>query len=164
MSSDLTAAMRATTEGFLHDFEGQWEEGATLSYRSPDCKHVMLPVSLGYPPRSNDDFATYFRRIAPLVSEAKVPTSLATTDHRMKLTLFKMTINDFVAAPADRRAVCRSSMTAMTPAGKFENEYVWFFTFDESGKKITHIEEFLDSKATKEIRARFDAAGLLPTH
>lgn len=78
--------------------------------------------------------------------------------------LLQMTINDFVAAPADRRAVCRSSMKAMTPAGKFENEYVWFFTFDESGKKITHIEEFLDSKATKEIRARFDAAGLLPSH
>ncbi|KAF2169258.1 hypothetical protein M409DRAFT_20481 [Zasmidium cellare ATCC 36951] len=143
MSSDLTAAMRATTEGFLHDFEGQWEEGATLSYRSPECKHVMLPVSLGIPARSNDDFETYFKRVAPLVREAV------------------MTINDFVAAPVDRRAVCRSSMTAMTDAGKFENEYVWFFTFDESGRKITHIEEFLDSHATKAIRERFSKAGLL---
>ncbi|KAK4503651.1 hypothetical protein PRZ48_004566 [Zasmidium cellare] len=146
MSSDLTAAMRATTEGFLHDFEGQWEEGATLSYRAPDCNHIMLPVSLGIPSRTNDDFATYFKRIAPLVRDAV------------------MAINDFVAAPTDRRAVCRSSMTAMTDAGKFENEYVWFFTFDESGKKITHIEEFLDSSATKEIRARFREAGLTQGH
>lgn len=123
MSSDLTAAMRATTEGFLHDFEGQWEEGATLSYRSPECKHVMLPVSLGIPARSNDDFATYFKRIAPLVREAVVsrpqPNAI-----RVEADHPKMTINDFVAAPADRRAVCRSSMTAMTDAGKFENEYV----------------------------------------
>lgn len=75
-----------------------------------------------------------------------------------------MTIHDFVAAPAEHRAVCRSSMSAMTPAGPFNNEYVWFFTFDETGKKITVIEEFLDSKATKEIRERFNAAGLLPSH
>lgn len=163
MSSDLTAAMRATTEGFLHDFEGQWEEGATLSYRSPDCQHVMLPASLGQPPKSNDDFATYFKRIAPLVSEAKV-FILPSYWRPVRADIFEMTINDFLAAPADRRVVCRSSMTAMTPTGKFENEYVWFFTFNESGTKIIHIAEFLDSKATKDIRARFDAAGLLPSH
>ncbi|KAG8631033.1 hypothetical protein KVT40_000173 [Elsinoe batatas] len=144
--TDLTATMRATTEGFLYAFNGDWQPDATLVYRSEDCEHVFLPASAGTPKKTKDEWAAYFKNVAPLVKDAK------------------MTINDYLGNPAERRAVCRSSMTATTAAGCFNNEYVWFLAFDETGKQITRIEESLDSAATREIRARFREAGLLPKH
>ncbi|KAF2225385.1 hypothetical protein BDZ85DRAFT_66046 [Elsinoe ampelina] len=144
--ADLAATMRATTEGFLYSFNGDWQPDATLAYRSENCKHVFLPASIGTPEKTKGEWAAYFKNVAPLVKDAK------------------MTINDYLASPAERRAICRSSMTASTAAGPFNNEYVWFLTFDETGKQITRIEEFLDSAATQEIRARFRDAGLLPKH
>jgi ketosteroid isomerase-like protein len=38
--------------------------------------------------------------------------------------------------------------------GPYKNEYVWFLRFDEEGKKITEIVEFLDSKAAAEILSK----------
>ena len=71
----------------------------------------------------------------------------------------KMTINDYIAAPDQRRAVCRSSMKATTPVGPYSNEYVWFLSFDETGSQIVSITEFMDSKAVSEFRSRLAEAG-----
>lgn len=75
-----------------------------------------------------------------------------------------MVINDYLAVPSDRRVVCHSSMTAKTPVGPFSNEYVWFLTFDEGGKQIVNITEFVDSSATKNILSKFEDAGLGKKH
>ena len=75
-----------------------------------------------------------------------------------------MTIDDYIAVPSERRAVCRSSMSATTPVGPYNNEYVWFFTLDDSGQKIASITEFLDSKAAGDIVSKFVEAGLLKKH
>jgi ketosteroid isomerase-like protein len=75
-----------------------------------------------------------------------------------------MKIDDYMAVPEDRRAVCRSSMTAQTAVGPFSNEYVWFFKFDESGKKIVEIAEFFDGIAARDILGRFKEAGLVKPH
>lgn len=69
-----------------------------------------------------------------------------------------MVINDYLAAPEERRAVCRSSITATTPFGPYSNDYVWFFDFNETGDKIVRITEFFDSKAAAEILAKRKAA------
>ncbi|PSK42196.1 hypothetical protein B9Z65_4110 [Elsinoe australis] len=144
--SSLETNMRTTTEAFLYSFRGDWQPTATLSLRSADCKHTFLPASLGNAPKSKDEWAAYFKNVAPLIKGAK------------------MTINDYLPAPSERRAVCRSSMVASTPVGEFRNEYVWFFTFDESGEHVTDIVEFLDSVATRDIRSRLGEAGLLGRH
>ena len=68
-----------------------------------------------------------------------------------------MTINDYMAVPEERRAVCRSSLEAMTPYGPYNNEYVWFFYFNESGDQVVRITEFLDSKAAADILAKVKA-------
>lgn len=75
-----------------------------------------------------------------------------------------MTIEDYMAVPSERRAVCRTSLSATTPVGPYSNEYVWFLKFDESGEKIVSIVEFFDSKAAAEVLARFREAGLLQKH
>lgn len=70
-----------------------------------------------------------------------------------------MTIDDYVAAPEDRRAVCRSTLQATTPVGAYDNEYVWFLTFDDRGK-ITRITEFMNTQAVADLRSRLKEAGL----
>lgn len=75
-----------------------------------------------------------------------------------------MTIHDYLSAPSERRAVCRSSMAATSTVGPFNNEYVWFLTFNETGEKIVNITEFLDSKASTDIRAKMAEADLAARH
>ena len=75
-----------------------------------------------------------------------------------------MTLHDYVAVPDERRAVCRSSITATTPVGPYRNEYIWFFTFDESGQKVVSITEFFDSKAAGEMLSKFVDAGIIKRH
>lgn len=70
--SSLETNMRTTTEAFLSSFNGDWQPTATLSLRSADCKHTFLPASLGTAPKSKDEWAAYFKNVAPLIKGAKV--------------------------------------------------------------------------------------------
>lgn len=67
-----------------------------------------------------------------------------------------MEMHDYTADVSQRKTACRSSLNAMSPAGPYSNEYVWFLTFDESGQKIKEISEFIDTKKTEEVRAALD--------
>lgn len=62
-----------------------------------------------------------------------------------------MTMDDYLAVSEERRCVARSSLEAETPVGIYKNEYVWFLDFDEIGKTIVKIVEFLDASAAKEL-------------
>lgn len=76
----------------------------------------------------------------------------------------QMIIDDYLAVPAERRCVCRSSLSASTAVGPYKNEYVWFLTFSEDGKSITKITEFLDSKGASEVVVKLREAGILKAH
>lgn len=75
-SDQLATNMRATTEAFVHAFDGQWTVEAAMAPRAPECEHTILPSSLGMPRRNNDEWAANFSRIAGLVREAKVHVSI----------------------------------------------------------------------------------------
>lgn len=72
-----------------------------------------------------------------------------------------MEMHEYTVDVAQRRTVCWSSLTAMSSVGPYSNDYVWFLTFDESGKKITAITEFIDSKKAEQVRAAWKEAALL---
>lgn len=65
-----------------------------------------------------------------------------------------MTIDDYIGAPEELRAVVRSSLDANTPVGPYHMEYIWFLTFEENGRKIVKIEEYLDTKALENLQIR----------
>lgn len=69
-----------------------------------------------------------------------------------------MEMSEYTVDLAQRRTVCYSKIAATSVAGPFSNEYVWFLTFNESGKKITSIVEFLDSKQSDDVRAALRAS------
>lgn len=75
-----------------------------------------------------------------------------------------MTTNDYLAVPEDRRVVARSSVEAATPVGPYKNEYVWFLTFDDSGRKVVNVTEFVDALAAKELLGRLKESGYLDEH
>jgi hypothetical protein len=74
MSSTLEQNMPATTEGFVYSFNGEWQPGATMKYRAPECMHTMLPSTLNVPPKNNDEWAARLVKVAPLVTDGKVST------------------------------------------------------------------------------------------
>ena len=73
-----------------------------------------------------------------------------------------MTIDDYLSVPSERRVVARSSMKATAKFGPFNNEYVWWLTFNETGEKIVKIEEFIDRKAAADLLAKARAEGYIP--
>lgn len=72
-----------------------------------------------------------------------------------------MDMHEYTVDVTRRKTVCWSSLSATTPIGPYQNEYVWFLTFNESGMEITAITEFIDSKKAEELRAALKDAGLL---
>lgn len=75
-----------------------------------------------------------------------------------------MVIDDYVSALAERRSVCRTSVTPTTPVGPYKNEYVWFLSFTEDGKKIIKIEEFLDAMGASGVLRNLGKEGFLKKH
>ena len=165
MSSDLLANMRATTESLVMAFDGPWSLEAALAPRAPECEHTVLPSSLGIPKRNNGEWTAYFKQIEAIGIDGKVSPLLTPRCPRWpEVDHHKMIIDDYLAVADERRAVCRSSVSATTPVGPYSNEYVWFLVFDETGQKIVSITEFFDSKAAADLLAKFVDAGLLKRH
>lgn len=74
-SPQLAKNMRATTEGFLYAWNGDWTSETrrtSLSYRAPQCQHIMRPATVATPPRSNEEWGEYFTHIEGRIFDGKV--------------------------------------------------------------------------------------------
>ncbi|CAK1365529.1 hypothetical protein CB0940_09966 [Cercospora beticola] len=142
-NENIARCMRVTTEAFLQTWTGNWVHAleANLALRAPECSHTILPSSLGRKNETNDVWASKFSKVMSLVTEST------------------MTLEDYISVPAERRAVARSSVKAQSPVGSYENDYVWFLNFDEEGKKIVKIVEFVDGLAAKELLGKLKEGG-----
>ena len=56
--------------------------------------------------------------------------------------------------PEHRQLVCYASGVGESPVAPYVNEYVFFLNFDETGEKITRIEEFVDSGFARDFLAK----------
>lgn len=75
-----------------------------------------------------------------------------------------MVITDWKPSPAEHRALAKSSMTAMSPAGPYNNHFAWYLRFSEDGSQIVQIEEDLDADLAKDLLKRLKGAGYLENH
>jgi ketosteroid isomerase-like protein len=55
-----------------------------------------------------------------------------------------------------RKVAFHATSEAKSPIGLYSNEYAWFLQFNESGEKITKIEEFVDSAYITEFLAKLN--------
>ncbi|GAD98459.1 hypothetical protein PTT_17281 [Paecilomyces variotii No. 5] len=104
--------------------------------RAPECTHGILPKSLGRETKNNEEYSQFFAAIAPIMKT------------------FKVTVHRIVNDPEHRELVCYASGVGESPVGLYKNEYVFFLNFNETGEKITKIEEFVDSAFAKEYLAK----------
>jgi hypothetical protein len=69
------SAQKQTAYTFI-DAYNAWDAEAILSYRTPNCQHRILPLSMGRPAKSNDEYGEYLKKIMPLFSNFTVPMPL----------------------------------------------------------------------------------------
>jgi hypothetical protein len=54
------------------DAYNAWDINGILAYRTPDCKHQVLPSSMNRTAQSNDDDRAYLNKIMPLFTNFTV--------------------------------------------------------------------------------------------
>ena len=56
-----------------------------------------------------------------------------------------MTVIKMLSDPEAHTVVIHATGSAETPAGPYQNEYVFFLTMDEAGDELVEVEEHIDS-------------------
>ncbi|KZV82239.1 hypothetical protein EXIGLDRAFT_729990, partial [Exidia glandulosa HHB12029] len=119
------------------------------SFTTKDCVFQLLPQSMKHAPMTIDQ---YIALIQPGLAEWG-------KEGEPKI---KIEIIDFIESAAGDKAVAHSkAVDSFGPNGvPYNNEYVFMFTFaEENGqKKISHINEFVDSGYFRDFMAAVAAA------
>lgn len=134
-----TSPQRQTAEAIVAAYNVM-DIDRIMSFRSPECIRQIVPLSLGLKPQDNAKFLTELRKLQPIFSN------------------FSLTVNDVLEDQRSRRVCMWLSARADTAAGEYVNEYVWTMTFDQSGTKLVHIREFVDTVVNKEFWPKLAAA------
>jgi ketosteroid isomerase-like protein len=98
-----------------------------MGYRAPECQQQALPSSMDKPAKNNTEYRKYLEKIIPLFFN------------------FTVTVHGAFHDAEARTSVIHASSRAITSIGPYTNEYALFPSFKEDGKKITRIDEFVDS-------------------
>ncbi|KAL6171937.1 hypothetical protein ACJQWK_02930 [Exserohilum turcicum] len=110
-----------------------WDINKIMAYRSPDCKHRVLPASMHREARSNAQYRAYLSRIMHLYSN------------------FTVTVNEEIHDAVAHKCIIHASSRAETKIGPYANEYALILTFTEDGKKVTKFDEFVDSAYSQQF-------------
>lgn len=121
------------------------------SILSENYKHEFAPASLNPPqPFTRDGFAAHITRLRGVLRSFPV---------RMKQTWPNPSLNQVIIWADSETEFYESVKDKNAEDGwKFNGEYIWVLTMDQSGEKIEHVLEFLDSKATEKIRVAMASA------
>jgi hypothetical protein len=65
------AAQQDTARAVIEAYNA-WDIDDILAYRSPDCKHRVIPASMDRAAKSNDEYRAYLSMIMPLYSNFTV--------------------------------------------------------------------------------------------
>ena len=134
-----TSPQRQTAEAIVAAFNVM-DIDRIMSFRSPDCMRHIVPLSLKLKPQDNAKYLTELQRLKPIFNN------------------FSLTINDVLEDHQFHRICMRLSARADTAVGEYVNEYMWTMTFDESGQKLVHVREFVDTVVNKDFWPKLKAA------
>lgn len=72
-SSDIHSlvAQQDTARAVIEAYNA-WDIDQIMAYRTPDCKHRVLPASMNRTAESNTEYRSYLSRIMPLYSNFTV--------------------------------------------------------------------------------------------
>ncbi|EMD86779.1 hypothetical protein COCC4DRAFT_42212 [Bipolaris maydis ATCC 48331] len=110
-----------------------WDIDDIMAYRSPDCKHRVLPTSMHRAARSNAEYRAYLSEVMHLYSN------------------FTVTIKEEIHDAGARKCIIHAFSRAETKIGPYANEYALILTFTEDGRKVTKFDEFVDSAYSEQF-------------
>ncbi|CAE7016099.1 hypothetical protein PTTW11_02903 [Pyrenophora teres f. teres] len=128
------AAQQDTARAVI-DAYNAWDVDAILAYRSPDCKHRVLPASMNRAAKSNDEYRAYLNTIMPLYLN------------------FTVVVMEEIHDARAHTCIIHASSTAHTRIGLYANEYALILTFTEDGTEVTKFDEFVDSAYSQQFVA-----------
>ena len=120
---------------------------AIQAYRTPGCRHQVLPASLARPEMSGEEYAAFFGRLMSLFSR------------------FGVTVHDVYADAEGGKVVIHATSKGDTPIGEYGNEYMLVLEVVEvedpgRGEKVGKVDrflEFVDSHTSKDFLPRLFA-------
>ncbi|KAL4966679.1 uncharacterized protein BDV14DRAFT_198801 [Aspergillus stella-maris] len=144
MALPLRERLIHTAESVFRDIQTVPEDGFTA--RAPECIFRALPASIGIPPMDNEEILALHRKtrsstVMKNFQARRVPGSVPIVDE------------------AQRKIVFHMQISADMSGGKFEQEYIFIMTANETGTLLTHIDEFMDSYLYHCLKANTAAAG-----
>jgi len=137
----MSSIQHRTALAFLDTFKDLDYE-ANVALRTPDCRHVIAPASLGYTEKTNEQFAKHLKSMQKSIKAIPV-TPKQVFEGSNSITVWATSETIF---QEDVKA--RDSSLDWT----YEGEYMFVFAFNETGDKIQHILEFIDSKKVEQMR------------
>ncbi|KAF2169292.1 hypothetical protein M409DRAFT_20518 [Zasmidium cellare ATCC 36951] len=138
MSSTLLENIKKTTEAFFASYD-TLNADEILEHWADNCVHKIRPDSLGRQKRNKEEYRAYVNSMAWAMKEFKYTPDRDTLTYDVE----------------NRRSAFYATGAGETPIGHFTNEYSFFLSFDESGKKLTRIDEFVDSGHTSKFFDEF---------
>lgn len=138
-SSMDRSPQRETAESIVAAFNVM-DISKIMSYRDPSCLRHIVPASLGLKPQANARFLAELQKLRPVFQN------------------FSLTVHDVIEDREAGRICMWLSARADTAVGEYVNEYMWTMDFDESGRKLTQIRDFVDTVVNKEFWPKLVAA------
>ena len=141
-NANMTSPQRQTALAFLDTFRNL-DVDANLALRAPDCVHQMGPASLGYSPdgMNNDQFGEHFRGLQPLISHFPVAPK----------QIFHSPGSNIVTIWATSEAQFQQEAMDDELEWEYHGEYLFVFTLNQTGDRIQHIVEYLDSQKVVQV-------------
>jgi hypothetical protein len=126
----MPSTMRQTADAVIAAFNAMDIDGI-VAHRTPDCIREFLPRAMGYSPQDN---ATYTRSLREL---------------KHIFHNFSLVVDNIVEETDARKMSLCLQAGADTLIGRYENDYVWMWEFNNEGVKIKRSKEFSDTNMSK---------------
>lgn len=141
----MASIRRDTAIAFIRTFENL-DLDANIALRTPNCRHTIGPMSLGYKPdMTNDDFINHFSHIKEIIASFPVmvreifadETGRPITIWAYSRAIFKDEVKDDEEPKVD---------------WSYYGEYMFVLFMNEAGDKVERIIEFVDSDKVTKVR------------
>jgi hypothetical protein len=117
-----------------------------MALRTPTCTHHFHPSSLGSrPPADNATYEAGLLRFKPVISGFSVAVKEVMEDEKQNRIIVWAEAGQTWASAAVDSSFSKEEWG-------FTREYMFILSIDESKEKIERVVEFVDSKATEQLR------------
>ena len=134
--SSVLTNMKRNTQLTLDGFN-KWDYSLFDQTRSEDFIYQFLPLTLGTPARTKEEYREFFHSVMTSAFEG-----------------FKVTPKTLTFDVEAKRSVVYGHADVQSVIGPASIEFVMMLTFDGMGEKVVRIDEFFDSKVYSEFFAK----------